>query len=288
MTEPSTIPPQSARPCWAAGITDESYHGDRETVSSSTLKTLSSKSPAHARADLDTPRPETPALLLGRAVHSAVLEPDSYSTRYAVAPVCDRRTKAGKEQWARFVADHPGASIITAADAETVDGIRAAIEAHPVARHAVRDGQAELSGYFTDPETGVPCRIRPDYLRAADGIMVDLKTTLDASPRGFERSIQTFGYHLQASFYAAGYESITGEPLRDFLFLTVEKVRPYAVGAYRIEDQALEVGRQQYRAALRQWAECLEHDHWPAYSDRIESISLPTWALIQSDEVSPC
>lgn len=283
MTGPDTIPPLSARPCWVPGITDDTYHGDRETVSSSTLKTLITRSPAHARADLDTPRPETPALLLGRAVHCAVLEPDTYPTRYAVAPVCDRRKREGKAAWAAHLEAHPDAATITAADAEVVEGVRAAIEAHPVARHAVRDGQAELSGYFTDPETGVHCRIRPDYLRAADGIMVDLKTATDASPHGFERAIQTFAYHLQAAFYSVGCEAITGEPLRDFLFVTAEKTRPFAVGVYRIEDDALEVGRQQGRAALRRWAECLERDHWPAYSDRIESISLPAWALIQPE-----
>jgi exodeoxyribonuclease VIII len=288
MSDPGIIPPPDARPCWVSGIPDEIYHGDRDTVSSSTLKILSAKSPAHARAELDQPRPETPALLLGRAAHCAALEPDLFTVRYAVAPECDRRTKGGKATWAQFLADHPGASIITASDAETVEGIRAAIEAHPVARHAVRGGQAELSGYFTDPETGVHCRIRPDYLRLADGIMVDLKTTLDASPRAFERSIQQYGYHLQAAMYSAGYQAITGEPLRDFLFLSVEKAPPYAVGLYRLEDQALEVGRRQYRAALRRWAECLERDHWPGYSDRIESISLPAWALIDDEEQSPC
>lgn len=280
MSEPGTIPPLDARPCWVSGIPDEIYHGDRDTVSSSTLKILSAKSPAHARAALDQPRPETPALALGRKVHQASLE----DIRFEPLPNGDRRTKAWKQAAEACRQAAPDAEFVTFDDWQIIEGTAASIEAHPVARHAVRGGQAELSGYFTDPETGVHCRIRPDYLRLADGIMIDLKTTLDAGPRAFERSIQTFGYHLQAAAYSAGYEAITGEPLRDFLFLSVEKAPPYAVGLYRLEDQALEVGRRQYREALRRWAECLERDHWPAYSDHIESISVPAWALIDDEE----
>ena len=279
-----TIPTPESRPCWAAGITDSTYHGDRDSVSSSALRKAIDRSPAHALADLDTPRPETPALLLGRAVHAAVLEPDTFESRYAVAPICDRRTKAGKEAWASHLAAHPDAATITASDAETVAGIVASIAAHPVARHAARGGEAELSGYFTDPETDVHCRIRPDYLRAADGIMVDLKTTLDASPGAFQRSINTFGYHVQAAMYAAGHEAITGDPPRDFLFVTAEKSPPYAVAVYRIDEAALEVGRRTYRRALRLWADCLERDRWPAYSERIEAISLPAWAFTNDEE----
>ena len=280
----ATIPAIEARPVYVAGVPDDIYHQDRTAVSSSTLKTVVRKSPAHARADLDSPKADTPALALGRAVHARLLEPDTFLERFAIGPKVDRRTKAGKEAWAAFLEDYPGASILAGEDAATLEGIAASIEAHPLARHAIRDGQAEVSGWFTDPETGVHCRIRPDYLRAADGIMVDLKTTLDASPDAFQRSIHSFGYATQAALYAQGHEAITGEPLRDFLFLAVEKARPFAVGLYRLDETALEVGRQHVRRALRTWADCLESGRWPGYSDRIESISLPVWAITHEDE----
>jgi exodeoxyribonuclease VIII len=109
--------------------------------------------------------------------------------------------------------------------------------------------------------------------------MTDVKTALDASPGAFQRSIQGLGYHVQAAMYAGGFEAITGDPLRGFLFITAEKVRPYAVAVYRLGEDALEVGRRLYRSALRTWADCLERDTWPAYSDRIESITLPAWAF---------
>jgi hypothetical protein len=79
--------------------------------------------------------------------------------------------------------------------------------------------------------------------------------------------------------HAAGFEAITGEPLADFVFLTVEKAPPFAVGLYRLDTEALEYGERLRRLALRLVAQCLEADRWPAYSDQIEPISLPPWAF---------
>lgn len=272
------------QPCYLAGISDTDYHADRSRVSSSSLKTLVARSPAHARADLDTPRHDTPALALGRAVHARLLEPESFPERYAVAPQVDRRTKAGRQAWADFAAAHPGAVLLSDADAAVIDGIAASVARHRLASAALQGGEAELSGFFDDPETGALCRIRPDYLRAADSIMVDVKTAIEASPGAFQRAINSFGYHIQAAFYSMGHERITGEPLSDFLFLAVEKTPPYAVGLYRIDDDALAAGRQQMRRALRTWAACMENDTWPGYSDHIQPISLPAWALFNAEE----
>lgn len=280
----ATIPDLSTWPCWAPGITDDTYHGDTTTISSSGLRTLIDRSPAHYRAEQSRPKTETPALLLGRAIHARVLEPETFTERFAVAPVCDRRTKEGKAIWTAHLELHPDATTITAADSEVIEGIARAIEAHPIARSAIEGAQAELSGYYVDPETGVRCRIRPDALRADIGVIVDLKSALDASPRAFERVMHQRGYHVQASMYAAGYHAITGEALTDFLIVAVEKAPPYAIGVYRISDAALMVGRATYRDALRLYAECLAADRWPGYSDRIEALTLPTWAITDDAE----
>lgn len=280
----ATIPDPSTWPCWASGITDDIYHGDPATVSSSGLRTLINRSPAHYRAEQTQPKTDTPAMLLGRAIHARVLELDTFGERFAVAPVCDRRTKEGKAIWTAHLEAHPDATTITAADAEVIEGIARAIEGHPIARSAIEGAAAEVSGYYVDPETGVRCRIRPDALRSDIGVIVDLKSALDASPRGFERVMHQRGYHIQAAMYAAGYEAITCETLTDFLIIAVEKAQPFAIGVYRISDTALMVGRAAYRDALRIYAECLAADRWPAYSDRIEALSLPMWAITNDME----
>lgn len=262
---------------WVYGLPETEYHAS-PALSSSYLRTLIARSPAHARAALLEPHTETPALLLGRAVHCRVLEPDTYASRYAVAPRVDRRTGAGKAAWAEFVAAHPGATILTEADGALVEAIGAAVESHSLAPLLLSGGEAEVSGFFTDPETGVICRIRPDYLRLGDRLIADLKSTLDASPRAFQRAITQYGYHIQAAHYAAGFEVIAGEPLTDFLFVVVEKAPPYAVGIYRMDEAALDEGTRLLRVAMRAAADCLARGEWPGYSAGIEPVTLPAYA----------
>lgn len=266
---------------WIRGMSDADYHAS-EAVSSSFVRTLLSRSPAHARAAVLEPRPETPALLLGRAVHARALEPDTFDSRFAIAPQVDRRTKAGKAEWAAFTEAHPDAVILTETDGELVESIGAAIQSHPLVASLLSVGEAEVSGFWTDPETGVRCRCRFDWLRP-DRIGADLKTALDASPREFQRSIAKYGYHTQAAFYAMGHEAITGETLTDFAFIVVEKAPPFAVGVYRLDEGALELGRKQSRRALRTIADCIAADHWPAYSAAVEPITVPAWVWHAED-----
>jgi hypothetical protein len=273
----TAAPTPTDRTGWIYGQSDTEYHVD-PALNSSFLRALIVRSPGHARAAQLAPREETPALLLGRAVHARILEPETFKNRFAVAPQVDRRTNAGKAAWAEFAAAHPGAEILSESDGEIVAAIGAAVDAHPLARLIFRGGEAEVSGFFTDPETGAPCRIRPDYLRLGDQLMVDLKTTLDASPREFERSIAKYGYHIQAAHYAAGYRAITGEDPTDFLFVAVEKAPPYAIGIYRLDDDAMAEGARVLRRALNLAARCLESGHWPAYSEQVEPIGIPKWA----------
>lgn len=270
---------------WVHGMSDTDYHA-LASWSSSYLRTLIMRSPAHARAALLEPHTETPALLLGRAVHARVLESETYPARYVVAPQVDRRTAAGKATWSAFGAAHPDAAILTADDAATVEGIAAAVDAHPVARLIFRYGAAEVSGFFADPATGAPCRIRPDHLRVGERLIADFKTTADASPREFERSIARYGYHIQAAHYAAGYRAITGDPLADFVFVVAEKSPPYAIGIYRLDDAAMAEGARLMRRALDIAARCLETGVWPAYETAVQSIGIPRWAYTTMEDAA--
>ncbi len=70
------------------------YHA-HPAIGSTALRALI-RSAEHYHAEYvacTAPRAETPAMRRG----TAVLEPEKWATRYAVAPECDRRTKAGKE-----------------------------------------------------------------------------------------------------------------------------------------------------------------------------------------------
>jgi exodeoxyribonuclease VIII len=167
---------------------------------------------------------------------------------------------------------------------DRLHNMRAAVMAHPAARAALTaKGKAEQSVYWTDPTTGVLCRIRPDYWRD-DDIIVDLKSTHDASPDGFAKSVLNFGYHCQNAMYVDG-ATAAGRPPKHFVFVAVENDacvidgQAKGVGVYILDDEAVALGRVEYRADLVMYAECLNNDQWPCYGDSVQKLSLPAWHM---------
>lgn len=258
------------------GIPIEEYHR-HASVSKSQLDQFA-KSPAHYLASLTTPRKETPAMRIGSIFHGMVLEPER--VKVAVAPVCDKRTKDGKATWAAFCAEHAGAEIVTADEGEMLNGMAESIRKHPAASPLLSGpGIVEGSTFWFDERSGELCRCRPDKYRQDLGIIVDLKTTEDASPEGFARSIWKYAYHRQAALYMDGVEAATGDIIKGFVFVAVEKSAPYAVGVYRLDMQGEEAGRVSYQSLLLDLADCKASHKFPAYSSRIETISLPAYAV---------
>lgn len=240
---------------------------------------LMSRSPAHFDFIRNNPPTETAALRIGKAVHSLALEGRAaYEAAFAVEPKADGRTRDGKAIKAAFAESAEGKTVLTATEAELVTGIARAILAHPLAPTLIEGGTPELSMLWDDPETGCPCKGRADLARLADGAIIDLKTTIDASPAAFARSVLAFGYSTQAAAYLSGAAAL-GAAVTDFIIVAVEKSAPFAVGVYRLPDAALEIGRRRWREACGLYVQCLESGRWPGYPEGITELTLPSWAV---------
>jgi hypothetical protein len=258
------------------GLTNEAYHA-LEAVSPSRLKLLA-RSPLHFYDACLAPdrevKPATPAMQLGTALHTAVLEPELWDATVAVPPqTFDRRTKAGKELAAAFEAEAAGRIVLTSDDADQVRRMADAVRRHPAARFLLElPGRREASYTWTDAATGVACKCRPDWHSEDRRLVVDVKTTRDASRAEFARSIAGFDYHLQAAWNLRALEA------EQFLIIAVESARPFAVGVYPVSGAMLAAGDRRIAAALEQLAECQATGRWPGYGDTIgEPIDLPGW-----------
>ena len=226
--------------------------------------------PAKLKAWLDGDRPDpTPAMLFGTAFHAAVLEPHLLIE----APKFDKRTTAGKAAAAEFNPP-PDSVVVDPITHAKVTAMRESVMAHPAARRLLTKGQPEVSVFSRLGNTEVKCR--PDWLHN-DGIIVDLKSTDDASPAGFSRSCANYRYHVQAAWYLDVCQSqdINAEV---FVLIACEKSPPYLVGTYVIDARDLQRGRDEYQRDLDTYRECVETNEWPGYSNRIEVINLPRWA----------
>lgn len=228
---------------------------------------------------------QTAAMAMGSATHSAILEPESFAKQYVTLPAGKDRRSA---EYKALCATHGADNVLVSADAHQINIMQTAVRANTVAKKWLyqEQGRNELSVYAKDPETGVLVRCRFDRLLDR-GFSPDLKTTIDASPRGFSNAIAKYGYAFQAAFYLDTYYWATGDVLDGFGFIAVESKAPNNVMCYRLDDESIEVGRNQYRAALNTYANCLESGRWDGYDGASEEqlIGLPFWALEQSDEV---
>jgi exodeoxyribonuclease VIII len=264
-----------------ADIPNATYHAG-PGISKSGLD-LVARSPLHywnryLNPDREPVEP-TPAMQLGTAIHTAVLEPDRFADEYAIAPKVDRRTKDGKSTWEAFQTECliQKRTPISADDYAVCAAISRQLHHHPAAAVLFKAGIAEQSVFWNDPDTGVLCKCRPDWLLT--GAMVDVKSTRDASRDAFARSVVNYDYHVQAAWYLDGIAQATGEALGAFIFAAYETDAPYAVAFYHADADMIALGRQEYRRRLRIYADALAANRWPGYPAELSPLSLPTWVL---------
>ena len=238
------------------------------------------ESPEKFRWYREHPEEPTPALIFGAAVHKMLLEPEDFGTEFAVAPVCDRRTKDGKEAYNAFLTAAEGKAIITAEDyAKAAEMIQAALEAPFVAK--LLRGEHELPFFWEDDLTGEPCKARVDCLTEISGksVIVDYKTTADASTESFMRSVINYGYDFQAAMYCEGVERVTGKK-PTFVFIAQEKAAPYAVNILQADELVIKRGYDIFRELLGIYHECRQSDRWWGYLgpyETINNLGLPAW-----------
>jgi hypothetical protein len=172
-----------------------------------------------------------------------------------------------------------GIEAVTGSDMALAQSMAASVRRHPAAAALLAQGKAEQSFWWDDATTGLRCKCRPDWYYGTT--VVDLKTTTDASPSGFARSIATFRYHVQASHYLTGLHGA-----ERFVFIAVEKTAPYAVAVYELDAAALAAGDELRQRDMRVIADCQATKEWPGYGDDCQTLSLPSWALTANPTIT--
>ena len=253
------------------GIPESEYHA-APLLSSSGLARIN-RSPAHFGVPV-----KSASFQLGSLVHCMVLEPDAVSTRYARAPKVDRRTKAGKEEWAAFVADNEGREHVTADDWDKADRMFNAVVDHSEAMAIIDEGTGtELTA--TWEEQGVMCKARLDLVTPWGG--VDLKTCKDASYSGFQRSVVNYLYHQQGAHYMKGL-AVHGRPCDFWKWICIENSEPYCVVVYTADDELLRMGEALRQKNLNQYIACDWSGQWTGYQGGV--ISAPGWYHVEEIE----
>lgn len=260
-------------------MTEREYR-QAEGVSRSQLWRLT-ESPEKAKWAWEHPEEPTPALLFGQFVHKLVLEPETVDDEFIVAPTVDKRTKDGKAIWEEFMSlVKEDQQMITSADCAVGMAMKDAAMQIPFVERLLK-GQHEMSVFWTDDLTGEHCKARLDCLTEIDGkhIIVDYKTTTNASTDAFMQTAVKYGYDFQAAMYSEGYKAVTGNDCL-FVFIAQEKTAPYAVNILQADEVFLRRGRDTFRQLIGIYHDCKQNDNWYGYLgpyNVVNNLALPAW-----------
>ena len=254
----------------------DDYHSDRSRICNSQLSLLK-ESPKQYYDEyvLGKRREQTAAMLRGSMVHTLVFEPEKYALEYHIVNASRRDTRAFHEAGDTFV-DHTCVLLSQHNEAERIAN---AVLSHPEFSKCMSfiDADAKIEQRIDFDWHGIASRCKLDLLLPNRKLCIDLKTTADALPEGFAKSVATFGYHRQQAFYSEAIKQHYGEEFR-FLFAVVETSEPYNTAVYELDAASVDAGRQEINLLLDELERRTRDNDWtPEYSKGIVTLTLPRW-----------
>jgi hypothetical protein len=297
------------------GVPEAAYH-KAPGVSHSILKHMD-PTPAHclqylkdnAAQDEDEAE-ENMALLIGSLVHHAVLTPELPLPKIVLqpetypAPATHADVKKGTipvghplpwhsrakvcETWHEEQVK-AGKIVMTKTEWQTTEGCVRALSAHPFVRQVMLGGYSEVSGFlrFRNASGEALRKWRIDHVPKGNALF-DIKTVArkgDASPEEFAKIMGNRGYATQAAYYRDNWNECEGKPWLPswwqrkeyFIFAVVEKVPPYAVAIYQVDEAAMEAGTRLNWQRLACFMQATKTETWTGYEPKPVLLNLPRY-----------
>lgn len=266
------------------------------SISSSGLRTIESKTPRHYFEDsyLNPGDPEdqedeeeakmSKAFIFGRAVHHLFGGEKDFYRNFAVRPVNypndnTKKWNANSNDCKAWLAERAleGRDVLSPAEMVHIRRMARALAETEEAQAGMLYGLVEHSIIWQDQITGVWLKARPDVIPQDSAMVVDIKTTTDASWEACSRAVTDHGYHMQLALVDMGMRATANEPLTDYFLAWLEKGKPYCAAVRPIDNIDIDYGRRQLRRAIDDFARCLETGVWHGYEDTSRPVTLTGW-----------
>ena len=229
----------------------------------------------------EIPIKETPAMLEGSLIHH-MIQFQEYESRYALAPDVDRRTKAGKAEFAEFESQLGHRKAISRAQLDMAKGCMDAAWSHPVARLFLENGKMERSGFCEI--MGLPVKARPDidcsHIPASDNFpaLVDIKTrkVRAANEDAWLKDFYHTGLYIQAGLQILVWREL-GYHVDEYFHLLVERGSPYCVNVIKLPPAWKSVCILQVHSAIEKWKSWLSNGSPKSYGLEMKTLAFPDW-----------
>lgn len=244
------------------------------------------RSPLHFLHECENPKQSDP-LTLGNATHVATLEPERYSRDFVVwdrlsdnGNACPRRG----QYWDAFLANNKGRTVLSPEQNTLANAIAKAVRFNEVANKylAVGDPEVTLEWVLDESLGSIPAKSRVDWLTRVDGrpYLVGLKTARDCRHFQFSKQAANLGYHLAWAYYFDAYVFNRDEE-PGMIEIVVESQAPFDVAVYRIPNDVILQGREEYWECAKILRDCQDTATWPGAVPGETELTLPSWAYQQ-------
>lgn len=248
------------------------------------------RSTEHLQQHIEEEKSRSKVMDFGSLVDAMLLEPDTFATDFVLTPETYINSKKQEAAWTlksstcrKWVEDvhAEGKTPYNKEDLDKADTIIQNIRGHKTAGDWLSGGRSQVAIVWEDPETGILCKARMDYLK--QDRIVDLKTTFDASKRTFARTLNNQLYHVQAAMYSGGWTVLNKGEVLPFGFVAAESEAPHCVATYETGEDTLLTGTNLFRAAIRRYKDFKEMGA-TGYSQFPEIIDVPVYAMVLEED----
>ena len=253
-----------------SNMSNEVYHATAG-ISSSAAKAVYKKSLAHWKGEKRNPN--NPAFAMGTAVHALLLEPER---DLVIRGPKTKASAAFKDMKEGLVEDQV---LLTEVEYNVANCIARGALANSTCEKALKhpDRVNEISIFAKCPITSLMLKTRPDLMIESENTVYDVKTTLDASPRGFGvTECVKYGYFLQGAFYVYVCK-LAGFDISEFSFIACEKSAPYVSHMHVMGPEVMEWATVQLHKTLAIIAQAEEAEKYDTGWGDYSILEKPKW-----------
>lgn len=229
---------------------------------------------------------DSDALVLGRAVHALVLEPDTFAQAFAAVPEDAPKRPSSKQReakkpspatleaiafWDDFDASNDGKTVLTrsvlANAQDCAAGILRYLSIHGL-EHVVDPATSWLETPLLFNNVTTPCKAQLDIVDK-DGWIWDLKTLSGGlSDQNIRSTISKNRYHWQASHYIRAAKSAR-DHVRGIRYIFVDKDPGgmFDAACFEMDGRWLEWGDKAVAEMCVLWESCRKSGAWPSKAD---------------------
>lgn len=284
-------------------ITIEAYHANTTHISATQIK-IAKRSLKEFKWYLEGKivKQEKSHFSFGNAFELALLNLVEFSEKVAIMPdqewcraalldndklVKPRSSKVYSKCYDEWILGREGQYVINDAGEESYETIKCMLDscyADKVIQGLIRNTEYQLSLFWTDLETGLGLKTRPDICKRKKNVIVNVKTIEDGSPQAFSKELAKYDYPLQAAIEITGcLQTGLMEQVDNYFWLVCEKKPPFNATIYEFGQEDIKMSMDELHYLLNKIKKAKVENLHPGYSDRADNTygiltaQIPPW-----------